>query len=502
MDSENIMTPKTRFCIIGAALIALFLGAMDSLVMSVAMPTIVSDLGGLHLYAWVYSAFFLTSAISLPIMGKLADLYQTKALFNFAIGLFIISSIAAGLSKTMVFLVIARAFQGIGAGGNLALVYIVLSDVAPLGKRAKTLALASFIWGIASVLGPSVGGIITTYFSWRWIFYINVPIGLISMAGIGLLFIEMRPKKQKINLDIAGAVSLAGMVFSGLTILLMGGREYPWLSTQVVLLSVLTMIFAASFYAAEKRARDPILNLAFFKIRGFAFGNGAVFMASFAIFSLFAYTPLFIQGALRKSPLEVGTIMLAISLGWSCGPLLLSQILHRVGNKAASGFGAILIGAGNVYALTFNTATSMVECFIAFAVVGFGMGFISLCTLLEVQASLSPNDLGVATSSHQFSRTLGGAIGVGVCGGLVTGRLMSQLEKAGQVIPADLMSQVSENIESIFRPEFFTPLSNEIKDVLQNAVVNSIATVFQVVLVVAIVALIFSGLLPKRGGKV
>jgi len=498
MDIENKISPKARFCIIGAALIALFLGAMDALVMSVAMPTIVTDLGGLHLYAWVYSAFFLTSAISLPIIGKLADLYQTKTLFNLAIGLFIISSIVAGLSKTMLDLIIARSFQGIGAGGNLALVYIVLSDVAAPGKRAKTLALGSFIWGIASVLGPSVGGFITTYFSWRWIFFINVPIGLISMAGIGLLFIEMRPKKQKINLDFAGAVSLAGTVICGLTILLMGGREFPWLSMPIVFLSALTIIFAIGFYAAEKRAKDPILNLEFFKNRGFAFGNGAVFMVSFGIFSLFAFTPLFIQGALRKSPLEVGTIMLAISLGWSCGPLLLSQILHKVGNKTGAALGAILVAAGNAYALTFTSASSMLECFIAFAIVGFGMGFTTLCTLLEVQASLPQKDLGVATSSHQFSRTLGGAIGGGICGGVVTGRLMSQLEKAGQVIPKDLLSEISESIENIFRPEFFTPLTNEIKEVLQNAVVDSISTVFQIVLGVALIALIFSILLPKR----
>ena len=247
---------KSRICVIPSALLALFLGAMDALVMSAAMPTIVADLGDLELYSWVYSAFFLSSAVSLPVTGKMADLFKTKTLFIFSIGLFIVSSVAAGLSQSMTFLVVMRVFQGIGAGGNLALVYIVLSDIALPGKRAKTLALASFIWGIASVLGPSVGGFVATYFSWRWIFFINVPLGLLSLAGIGLLFLEMRQKKQKADIDIIGVLTLAGLVLGGLTIPMLGGREYAWNSKEIIILSALTVTMGIGFYFAEKRAAE------------------------------------------------------------------------------------------------------------------------------------------------------------------------------------------------------------------------------------------------------
>jgi MFS family permease len=170
--------------IIGAALLALFLGALDSLVMSAAMPTIITDLGGLHLYAWVYSAYFLARAVSLPVFGKLSDLFATGKLFLFSIGLFVIGSVAAGASPSMGFLVAARVFQGIGAGGIFALVYVVLSDVAPPGARAKTLSLASSVWGISSLIGPTLGGFIVTFFSWRWIFLMNLPLGILSLAGI------------------------------------------------------------------------------------------------------------------------------------------------------------------------------------------------------------------------------------------------------------------------------------------------------------------------------
>jgi MFS family permease len=214
MDAEAQLSPRNRVYIIGAVLIALFLCAMDALIMSVAMPTIVMELGGLELYAWAYSGFSLTNAVTLPIIGKLADLYDIKKLFIISIGFFIITSIAAGLANSMLFLVIARALQGFGAGGNMALVYIVLSDVSIPANRAKTLALGSFIWGISSVVGPSVGGFITTYMSWRWIFFINVPIGLISLTGIALLFKETRLKKKAVNLDIRALSHFADGFFA------------------------------------------------------------------------------------------------------------------------------------------------------------------------------------------------------------------------------------------------------------------------------------------------
>jgi EmrB/QacA subfamily drug resistance transporter len=498
IETVQELDRKSRACVIVSALLALFLGAMDALVMSAAMPTIVADLGGLQLYSWVYSAFFLATAVSLPVIGKMADLYKTKTLFIFSIGLFVASSVAAGLSGSMKFLVAMRVFQGIGAGGNLALVYIVLSDVALPGKRAKTLALASFIWGISSVLGPSVGGFIVTYFSWRWIFFVNVPIGLLSLMGIGFLFVELRQKKQKIDLDITGVLTLAGLVLGGLTIVMIGGREYDWISKEIILLGAVTVAMGVGFWFAENRAAEPILDLRFFKIRGFAFGNGAVFLSSFAIFSLIAYAPLFIQGALGKNPLQVGTAMIFLSLGWSVSPILLSQFLYKIGNRASVSLGALLMAGGSILTLTFDTTTSMGECILAFSIIGWGMGFITLSTLLEVQGSLRPEDLGVATSSQQFSRTLGGTIGAGISGGMVTARLMGQLENAESKLPPDLLARISNNMENLFRPEFLSKLTGEAKSVLQNAVVNGISAVFWLVLAAVFMAFIFALLLPGR----
>ncbi len=498
MEKVSQLSSRNRNYIIGAVLIALFLCAMDALIMSVAMPTIVMELGGLELYAWAYSGFSLTNAVTLPIIGKLADLYDTKKLFIFSIVFFILASIAAGLSNSMLFLVIARAIQGFGAGGNMALVYIVLSDVSTPSTRAKTLAMGSFIWGISSVVGPSVGGFITTYMSWRWIFFINVPIGLISLTGIALLFRESRTKKQTVNLDIKGAITLVGWVFCLLTLILSGGEQFPWISPQSIILAIVTIIFMAGFLISESNSSEPVISLNFFRFREFILGNGAAFLSSFGVFSLFAYAPLFIQGAIRKSPMEVGYVMLTMSLGWTGGPILLTRFLHKINNKAAIITGALLLTAGSGYLLTFGPSTTMLECLSAFVIIGLGMGFVSICTLLVVQNALPPKDLGVATSSQQFFRTLGATIGVGIAGAIATSSLVSKLKSAGDVIPAEVFRQVSENIENIFKANFFTPLTQEIKLVLQNAVAGSISTVFWIVFGTAVLTFISSLMLRKE----
>ncbi|MBC2703635.1 DHA2 family efflux MFS transporter permease subunit [Desulfobacula sp.] len=497
--NQNIKT--RRIYIIGAALLALFLGAMDALVMSAAMPTIVTELGGLHLYAWVYSAYFLARAVALPVFGKLCDLLNTKKLFLFSIGLFVLSSVAAGASPSMSFLIAARVFQGIGAGGVFALVYIVLSDVSLPGQRAKTLSLASSIWGISSVIGPTLGGFIVTYFSWRWIFYINVPLGVLSFIGIGVYLKEFREKRKTIYLDIAGVTFLSGFILSLLTLFITGGREFEWNSWPIMTLSFTTLIFAAGFYLAEKRAKDPILDLRFFKYKRFAYGNLAVFFSSLSIFSLFAYAPLFLQGALEQTPMQVGWAMLSLSLGWSLGSLVLGRIMGRIDAKPAALAGGLMMVTGSAMTLGFSLTTTMVQSFIVFQVVGLGMGFITLATLILVQESLPEKDLGVATSFHQFSRTLGGTIGVGICGGLATSGLLNRLEETSTLLNPQLLARLRESVESLFKPEFAVMLTQSAREILQEAVLKGVSSIFWVGCISSILGFLCCILLPGGFGQ-
>ena len=494
---EDPIGPQGRFYIIASALLALFLGAMDALIMSAAAPTIIADLGGLHLYSWVYSAYFLARAMALPVFGKLSDLFNTRKLFLFSISLFLVASILAGASRSMAFLVFARVIQGIGAGACFALVYIVLSEVAPPGARAKTLSLASSVWGISSIIGPTLGGFIVTWFSWRWIFYINVPLGIVSLVGIARYLTEFREKKQAIHLDYAGVVCLTGFVLGFLSFFMTGGGTYGWASIEMVLMGCITLAFGIGFFMAETRAKDPILDLTFFKNSRFSLGNGAAFFASCTIFALFAYAPLFIQGALNQTPMQVGVAMVSLSLGWSVGAMAIGRIMDRTGGRIVSIMGGMFMVAGAFIVLNFSLETTMAQLFWAFMVVGLGMGFVSLSTMVEVQKSLPETDLGVATSSHQFARTLGETIGVGVCGGLVTSGLLGRLENASAGLPPALLEKLREGTEHLFRPEVQALIPDHARQGVQMAVLEGIHSMFVFVLISAIISLICSVLLAR-----
>jgi len=493
---------KGRLYIIIAALLALFLGALDTLIMSAAMPTIVTDLGGLHLYSWVFSAYLLSRAVSLPIFGKLADLFSIKTMFLVSICTFLISSVWAGLSPSMGQLILSRALQGLGSGGNFALVYIVLSDISTPRQRGKMMSLASFVWGIASVLGPSIGGFIVNFFSWRWIFFINLPLGAISLLGIYFYFTETRPKREQVSVDIYGIFLLSVTVLALLTAFLLVGDGHRWLASEIVSLFALTAFSAIAFYAVEKRTKEPILPMGFFSVKGFRTGNGAVFCSSFAIFSLTAYIPLFIQGALGRSPAQMGLAMVALSLAWSSGSLICGQMAHIVGHKVSAIMGAVLLSAGSGMALGFTSQTGLSACYIALSLAGLGMGYVSISTLLIVQNSLDKKDLGVATASNQFSRTLAGTIGVGISGSLVTARMTGSMEDllhspAIHQIPPDLLGKIQQSIETLFQPDVQSRLSAQVLTLFQNLIAGGVAMVFILSLVAALICLLFCLRLPR-----
>ena len=412
------------------------------------------------------------------------------------------ASLAAGFAKSMFFLIVCRAIQGIGAGGNFALVYIVLADISPPEDRGKVYSLGSFVWGLASVLGPTMGGFIVAYFSWPWIFFINVPLGVLSLIGVSRYQIETREKKDKAILDYGGALTLTISILGLLFVFLLAGRNHSWRSPLVLSLWAVTMVSGVLFYFAERSAKDPILPMHFFKLRGFSAGNAAVVMSSFAIFSFFGFAPLFIQEALEKSPLEVGSTVLSLSLGWSIGSLVLGRFVHRWGTKKSSITGAILLAVGCAVALTFSTVTPTSTFLWVFALVGVGMGFVSLATVLVVQNSVDASDLGVATSSHQFSRNLGATVGIGICGSIFTAGFSTQFQSAltgsqAEKLPEVLAETIIRNADSVLRPEIRDQLPPDILLHIKDAVAQGVHLVFWATLVAAVFCLVCCLLLPQ-----
>jgi EmrB/QacA subfamily drug resistance transporter len=470
--------------------------------MSASMPTIVADLGGMPLYAWAYTSYMLSRAVSLPIFGKLADRFNTKRLFMVAIALFIFFSALAGFSRSMAFLIVTRTFQGIGAGGNFALVYIVLAEIAPSGKRGQYLSWASFVWGLASILGPTLGGLIINYLSWPWIFFINIPVGLIAACGILVFYMESRQKAVTRHIDFLGALTLTVAVVSLLLVFMLGGQDYAWLSPQLLSLVGLSLLFTGFFIWIEKQTHDPVLPLTFFAHPGFRNGNTAVFFSAFAVFALFAYAPLFVQGVLGRSPMHVGLAMLVLSSGWSLGAFLVGRFVHRIGRKRSALIGAGLLVISSIGCLLLSYDSNLLTALIWFMSAGLGMGFNGIATLLKVQNAVSNADLGVATSSNQFARSLGGTVGVGICGGILATRLsadMGRLYESNALAPltAEQTARLQTNIETVFDPQVIGRLPLSVQEALHQAVSQGLTWSFAIVVGATILCLIACILLPR-----
>jgi MFS family permease len=307
-------------------------------------------------------------------------------------------------------------------------------------------------------------------------------------------------------MDFAGVASLSIAVLAFLFAFLLGGRNYAWSSPLIIGLLILSLACIIAFIAIEHRAKDPILSIDFFRIRGFSTGNAAVFLSSFVIFSLFAFAPLFIQGAQGRTPLVVGTAMLSLSLGWSLGALALGQFIDRVGRKGTAVAGAVCLMAGCAVNLTFTQTTSTYSIFFNFFVIGIGMGWVALSTLLVVQSCLDEKDLGVATSSNQFARTLGGAVGVGVCGSFIAARFSSLFESVrNSDLVHHLPGQMGEaglgQVESLLLPETQAAMPDALRQMVQDAVMGGVGGVFWTVTVAAGFCILLCLLMPGEKKK-
>jgi EmrB/QacA subfamily drug resistance transporter len=479
---------------------------VDALIMSAATPTIVAELGGLAYYSWAYSAYFLSRAVFLPIFGKLADVYPSRPIFLCAIALFSGASLMAGLSSSMDMLVFWRTFQGIGAGGIFALSYLCLADISPPDQRGKTMSLASAVWAVASLVGPTLGAAIVTYLNWRWIFFINLPLGMVSMWGIGRFLQEIRTKRGSVRIDWAGLVSMTVAILALMVAFLLAGKSYGWFSRPVAGLMAVFVLGAAAFYWAEKRALDPVLPLHRLMQRDFGLGNLSVFFSSFAIFSLFAYAPLFIQAGQGRSAMQVGMALLSLSFGWSMGSMFLGRFVDRSGKRPVALAGGILLVAGTGGTLLITAQTGMLVQAILFFLVGVGVGFVTLSTLLVVHSSVPPADLGIATGTHQYARTLGGTVGVGICGGLVTGRIATAVAGVAQGGVGDsgqdqLLLQIADNPEVLLKPDIAQLLPESALTALREAVIASVDSVFLIALLAALACLLVVALLPGRQGE-
>ncbi|MDR3542921.1 MAG: MDR family MFS transporter [Desulfosporosinus sp.] len=399
-----------------AMLVSILLVAIDTTIITTAMPHIVQQLSGLNLLSWVFTIYLLTSSVTTPIYGKLADLFGRKSIFIFGILLFVVGSMMSGMAQTMYQLILFRGFQGLGAGAVIPLTYTIIADLYPGEERAKMQGLFSSVWGVAGLLGPLVGGLFVDHISWRWIFYINVPVGIAAILLVLSFLHESSLEKTKKTIDYWGAALFAISMGSLLFALISGGQMYAWGSIEIISLFTVAVVSLITFLVVENKSSEPLLPLSLFKIPVIAVSNSVGFVASSVLIGVDVYLSIWIQSLLGHSATSSGLTIMPMSLAWPLASTLAGRFMYKIGSKTTVVFGALLIMAGSAWLLLVHLGSPYWYFVGIMIVIGFGMGCSFTPLTILVQSAVGWNLRGAATASYTFSQSLGQTMGIAVFG--------------------------------------------------------------------------------------
>ncbi|MEV7847477.1 MDR family MFS transporter [Streptomyces cyaneofuscatus] len=465
---------RTVLVAIGALLLGMLLAALDQTIVSTALPTIVSELGGLDHLSWVVTAYLLAATAATPLWGKLGDQYGRKKLFQTAIVIFLIGSALCGMAQNMPQLIGFRALQGLGGGGLMVLSMAIVGDIVTPRERGKYQGLFGAVFGATSVLGPLLGGFFTQHLSWRWVFYINLPIGVVALLVIAAV-LHIPVHREKHTIDYLGTFLIASVATCLILVASLGGTTWAWGSVQIIALAVLAVVLLIAFVAVERRAAEPVLPLKLFRVRTFSLVAVISFVIGFAMFGAMTYLPTFLQVVHGITPTMSGVHMLPMVLGLLLTSTASGQIVSRTGRwKVFPLAGTALTAAGLLLLHRLTPASSTWEMSLSFFVFGAGLGLVMQVLVLVVQNAVSYRDLGVATSGATFFRSIGASFGVAIFGTVFTNRLTGQLDSAlaGRSLPpgvdAERLAADPRSIQMLpagLRPSILDAYSTSITDV-------------------------------------
>jgi EmrB/QacA subfamily drug resistance transporter len=436
-------------------MVTLLLAALDQTIVATALPRIVSDLGGITQYSWVFTAYMLTSTVSVPLYGKLGDVYGRKNLFLFAIVVFLIGSALCGAATDMTQLVVFRAVQGIGAGGLFPLSLAVIGNIVPPRDRGRWQGLIGAVFAAASIIGPAVGGFIVDNASWRWIFLVNLPVGGLALVVISLTMPRRAPMTRH-AIDWLGAGLLAAGTASFLMGLVWGGKSYPWTSGHVVGALLLAGILIAAFALVERRAAEPILPFEILRNPIVAGSIACMALVGMAMFGTISYVPLFVQGVIGTSATSSGVVLTPLMLGAVTTSLLTGQLISRTGRYRWNAvLGPVVLTFGMFLLWQMDVSTTNAEAARNMVVAGIGIGAMMQVFVLSVQNAVPRAHIGSATALTQFSRQMGATIGVTVMGAIVNHGLPPGVDGTEGLGIHRLPPAAREDLANALRPAFF-----------------------------------------------
>lgn len=404
--------------VFGALLMVMLLASLDQTIVSTALPTIASELGGLQHLSWIVTAYMLSTTIVTPLYGKLGDLYGRKIVLQIAILLFLAGSALCGLSQTMGQLIAFRAIQGLGGGGLMVTAMAVVGDLVSPRERGRYQGLFGAVFGVSTVLGPLIGGFFVEHLSWRWIFYINLPLGFAAFAVIGLVF-KAPVTREAVTIDYAGAALLAIMLTALILLTSLGGQSFPWTSPTAIALAALTVGGLIGFVLVEQRAKAPILPPSLFRNRTFNVSAAVGFVVGFAMFGAITFLPLYFQVVKGLTPSQAGMALLPMMGGVLVTSIASGQIISRTGRyRFFPIVGTALMTLGLWLLSTLDVNSSLVMTSLYTVVLGSGLGMVMQVLVLAVQNAVDYRNLGAATSGATLFRSIGGSIGVSIFGAI------------------------------------------------------------------------------------
>ena len=480
LGAMSNVSKTRRSLVLGAVMAAMFMIAIEATIVSTAMPQIAGQLGDLHLYAWVFSSFLLTQTATTVVFGKLSDLYGRRPVLLVGIAVFLVGSVLCGFAWSMPSLILFRLLQGVGAGAIQPIGITVIGDLYSAKERGKIQGWLASVWGISSVAGPLAGSLIVQYASWSWIFWINVPIGLVAAAGF-VAFLHESVERKARSIDTTGAALFTVAIAS----LMMALTEAGTSPTATLWPALVFIAASILFVVQERRAKDPMMDFSLWAHRPIATANAATLLSGMAIIGLTAFLPMYVQGVMRQSPRVAGYALTMMVFGWPVGATLAARNFVRFGLRPVLLFGAVLLPIGAAAFVTLGPSTSPVVAGLGSTVMGLGMGFLSTAAIVIIQDSVAWAQRGSATASNIFARNLGSTLGATLLGAVLNFRLAHP--GASAAVSSDQLRRLLD------RPEALGDTADAVRDVLQHA----LHITFWGVFLVAVLTLALSLLVPR-----
>ncbi|KMK75756.1 MDR family MFS transporter [Alkalihalobacillus pseudalcaliphilus] len=479
--------------ILAAIMLAMFVSAVEATIVATVMPGIVVDLGGFSLFSWVFSAYLLMQVMTIPIYGKLADMYGRKKIFAIGMFFFLLGSLLCGFSTSMEMLILSRLIQGIGAGAVQPMATTIIGDIYTKEERANIQGYLSSVWGISAVAGPLIGATIVQYFHWAWVFWVNIPLGIFSVIII-IIFLKEPVNQTKQQVDFVGAFLLLIAIASVMILFLETGLSWTWQDPIFWGLLILAMICFVLFIYQENRVKDPIMTLSLWQKKDVAIANIASFSTGAVLLAISSFLPTYVQGALSATPLIAGLTLTVISIGWPLSAMIAGKILLKIGFRSTALIGATSLVIGTVCYNVLPWLSTPAIAAVGSFFIGMGLGFMTTTFIVSIQSAVEWKVRGEATSLNLFMRQLGGSVGVAFLGGLLNYRIKQVLESSQDQLGFE---PTLDAVSSILEGEQNQMLSSFEQMVIQQGLQEGYQVLFIALLMLAAITFVTVMFLPK-----